>query len=172
GPDAASWCGAPAGGQPHFFEFAVSVAGTGGRGAGYGGVDARYSIVQPLGSSSSGGHDVRDTLLGSALGLGLRGRFGTGWKGSELASIGHVGLAPLAFNRQGSVRVPSLLGLAMPEPGLRFSSFGAPRGYLAFHAPFVFILERYVGLEIDPSVYYLPADGAFDFGFQIGGLFQ
>jgi hypothetical protein len=152
-------------------EAAATVAWTGGEGAHYGGLDLRYSRVKWLGPSH-GPREIRDVLIGDTFGLGARLRFGIGGAGDQFGAVVQGSLAPLVVNRIGRVRVPTLLGLGVPEVGVRFRSFGGPRAILGFHAPVTFLFPWLHGVEIGAATYWLPADHTLDFGLFAGMLFR
>lgn len=62
----------------------------------------------------------------------------------------------------GDVRVPSLVGLASPEIGAVIRDGVDPQLYVALHAPFSFLLESWLALELRASLFFfdgLRADG-------------
>ncbi len=54
-----------------------------------------------------------------------------------------------------NVRIPSLLGLVSPEVGAVFRSDRDPGLYLAWHAPFAFLLEDWLALELRASFFVI-----------------
>lgn len=158
--------------RPHL-EYGLAPAFTAGRGgAVYAGLDLRVALSRWLGPAPSAGREVRDVLLGDTFSVGARARSGTGTNGREAATITHLGLVALSMKRIDTVRVPSLLGLALPEFGVRLRSFGGPRGYVGLNAPFRVFFAPYIFFEAAASLYYLPADGTLDVGLLAGACFR
>lgn len=71
------------------------------------------------------------------------------------------GLTPCAYNYVGSetrtsrVRAPTVLGLILPEVGLAVRSGGPRSLYLAWSAPFAFLLHDAIALEARPTLVIL-----------------
>jgi hypothetical protein len=107
-------------------------------------------------------------LVGNRIGFDfrLRALYGHDGAGAPSGSL-LLGAAP-AFSQQfgelgrrgTGVRVPSLLGLALPETGLWLRSATAARFYLGWRAPIAWLLVPEAGLEVAPSFAWAPVRDA------------
>jgi hypothetical protein len=109
--------------------------------------------------------DLPPLLIGNRLGGDLRFRALYGENASG-APVGHFlfGVAPSFTGQFGGLyrlargfRVPSLVGLALPEPGLWLRSDGPARFYLGWRAPVFWLVGGEAGLEVAPSFVWAPA---------------
>lgn len=119
-----------------------------------------------------------EALVGDTTGLDLRWRWFA--YADEQGTLGFgttLGVAPVLLNALGSsrVRVPSLIGLILPEFGVMFRTASPPRPYLAFSLPVAWRVGS--GVFLDATVTALvferegPAGGVsawLTFSFGLG----
>ncbi len=121
-----------------------------------------------------------EALLGDTAGLDLRWRWFA--YADEQGTLGFgttLGVAPVFLNALGysRVRIPSLIGLVLPEFGVMFRTASPPRPYVGFSLPVAWIVES--GVFLDATVTALvseregPVGGAsawLMFSFGMGTL--
>lgn len=108
--------------------------------------------------ADGGRYPALNGLLGDHFGLVARGHFfGRVDDGADAQCAAAVGGQVEALNAlQGAdVRIPSLFGLLSPELGAMFRSDRDASFYVAWHAPFAFLLEDWLSLELRASMFFL-----------------
>jgi hypothetical protein len=116
-------------------------------------------------------------LLGNRLGFDVRFRALYGENSSGAASGNFLlGVAPSftyeftkLYRRSRGIRVPSVVGLVLPEPGLWIRSAEPPRFHLGWRAPLYVLPGGEGGFEVAPSFVWAPA-GAWLAMVSFGGF--
>jgi len=102
------------------------------------------------------GYTLINALLGDQMGVSLRAHFLYRTDTAQEAEwITAIGLSDTLQNRyaQSVVRMPSLIGTIAPEFGVILRSDRDPTWYIAWDAPFSFLVHHDVAIDIAPRVF-------------------
>lgn len=135
------------------------------RSSGYVGATARVGVRWTFGSDrDTVPLRLMDAFLGYGFGLDLRAH---AWMRPDATGevIAAFGLAPLSYAFVGRptetsiLRMPSVLGAAVPELGLGVRADGELGFYLGWEVPIGVLVARRVAIELHPSAYLIDGFG-------------
>lgn len=137
-----------------------SIATLAEAGGSYAGVTATGSFGFLLRERDANEDDDKDALLlgilvGDVLGAELRAHWLQRLDASqEAAWMVAVGVGPLLANRfeRSVVRLPTMMGVLMPEVGAIFRADRDPTWYVGWSAPFSFLVTHDVAIDVTPRV--------------------
>jgi hypothetical protein len=142
------------------------------RDGGLGGGTLRLGVRWWPSSAPVGRPSAAALLVGDVPGVDLRARILLGAPAGHFGTVFTVGLGSGLMAQVGPKRsrVPSLLGLVLPEVGVLVRSYAPARAYLGWSAPFGYQAKgwSFLSIELTPTVLVVPSSDGTEYVALLG----